>query len=134
MKSVSFMFRDVSFFHHQFKKMHFCLSGFLHKLSKHRKIFSITSHGFNKLFHSSSSSSYPRAFPIILVAGMVLNIILPLCPVLYVGPTLPLTPYFPNLFYTSLTTYFSIFLSVSFLVGLLVHLTFFLESALRPFS
>ena len=35
-------------------------------------------------------------------------------------------------FYTCLSTWFSVFLSVSFLV--LVHLTFFVARALRPFS
>ena len=42
-----------------------------------------------------------------------------------------LTPPFPYLFYTSLYTWFSVFLSVSFLV--LVHIIF-LVSALHPFS
>ena len=44
----------------------------------------------------------------------------------------PLTPHFPYLFYTSLSTWFSVFLSISFLV--LAHLIFFLVCALRPFS
>ena len=41
-------------------------------------------------------------------------------------------PHFPHLFYTSLSTWFSVFLSVSFLV--LVHLPLFLVLALLPFS
>ena len=44
----------------------------------------------------------------------------------------PLTPHLPLLFYTSLSTWLSVFLSVSFLV--LVHLTFYLARALLPFS
>ena len=43
-----------------------------------------------------------------------------------------LTLHFPYIFYTSLSIWFSVFLSVSFLI--LVHLTFFLVHALRPFS
>ena len=44
----------------------------------------------------------------------------------------PLYIHSPYLFYTSLSTWFSVFLSISFLV--LVHLTFLLVCALRPFS
>ena len=52
------------------------------------------------------------------VAGVVVNIILPLCPVQFVL----LLQRHTFLFYTSLPTWFSVFLSVSFLA--LVHLTF----------
>ena len=44
----------------------------------------------------------------------------------------PLTPRFPYLFYTSLSTWLSVFLSISFLI--LVHLPLLLVRALRPFS
>ena len=40
-------------------------------------------------------------------------------------------PHFPYLFYTTLATWFSVFFSVAFVV--MVHLTFFLVCALRPF-
>ena len=44
----------------------------------------------------------------------------------------PLTAHLPYIFYTSLSTWLSVFLSVSFLV--LMHLTFFKAYALRHFS
>ena len=53
-----------------------------------------------------------RLFPLCGVAGMVSNIILPIC---------PSTPHFPHLFYQSLSSWFSVFLSVSFLVDLTFH-------------
>ena len=76
------------------------------------------------------SSSSPRVFPIICRRqnGYEYHSSTLSCPV---RPP-PLTPHFPYLFYTSLSTWFSVFPSVSFLV--LVHLTFFLVRALRPFS
>ena len=53
------------------------------------------------------------------------NLSCPICPP-------PLTLHFPYIFYSSLSTWLSVFLSVSFLV--LVHLPFFLARTLRPFS
>ena len=76
-----------------------------------------------------SSSSPPPAFPIIWGRrkGVEYHSSTLSCPV---RPP-PLMPHFPYLFYTSLSTWFFVFLSVSFLV--LVHLTFFLACALLPF-
>ena len=75
----------------------------------------------------SPTSPPPRAFSIIW-NGIECHSSTLSCPV---RPP-PLTPHFPYLFYTSLSIWLSVFLSVSFLV--LVHLTFFLARALLPFS
>ena len=75
------------------------------------------------------SSSSPWAFPIIWGRpnGIEYHYSTLSC---LVRP--PLTPRFPYIFYTSLSTWFSVFLSISFLI--LVHLTFFLVRALGHFS
>ena len=76
---------------------------------------------------SKSVTSSSEASPIIWGRRMVMNIILPHCPVQYF-----FLLFFPSFFYTSLPTWFSVFVSIGFLV--LVHLTFFLARAIRPFS
>ena len=86
-------------------------------------------HQAGQVGHGTPFSS-PQAFPSSGVAGMVSNFCLLFCPVQYSRP--PLTPRFLYLFNTSLSTWFSVFLSVSFLV--LVRPTFFLACALRSFS